>query len=83
MACGSCSRPARAGWAGEATLDEVGRVILAIQILDRGMLVTLEAPSAQLAAARAELIDVLGRGTMEWEAPADYTIAELLAGITR
>jgi len=70
------------GWPA-ATAEVPGKLALLLQIVDHGVLVTLEGPPAALETARAEALGVLAAGHLEWGEPAFLTLAEILDGVPR
>jgi hypothetical protein len=72
------------GWptfSAEVTVDDTTRLALALQVLDQGVLATLDGPAAAVAAARAQVLEVMCRATLDWGAPDLWTLAELLGDV--
>lgn len=74
------------GWpasAADATVGELRRLVIAIEVVELGVLVHLDGPVASFGAARTAVIAVLGQATVEWGTPEAPTLAEIFAGVGR
>ncbi|MCE9571723.1 MAG: hypothetical protein K8W52_01065 [Deltaproteobacteria bacterium] len=74
------------GWpaiAIDATIGLARRVVIAIEVIELGVIAHLDGPVGAVEAARAAVIDALGAGAVEWGAPSQPTLAEIFAGVPR
>jgi len=74
------------GWpvfAGTARQGDGQRLVLVLQIIDRCVIAWLDAPIVAFEAARVQVVEALGTGTLDWGEPGFLCLAELLEGVPR